>query len=46
MTEDEFLRWLPLADPLRIAAVDLALTGAPRCGWRLRNLSARQLQRD
>jgi hypothetical protein len=30
MTEDTFLRALPLADRLRIAAVDLALTGAPR----------------
>ena len=30
MTEDERLRALPLADRLRIAAVDLAVTGAPR----------------
>jgi hypothetical protein len=30
MTEDDFLRAMPLADRLRIAAVDLALTGAPR----------------
>jgi hypothetical protein len=30
MTEDDFLRALPLADRLRVAAVDLALTGAPR----------------
>lgn len=29
-TEDDFLRALPLADRLRIAAVDLAFTGAPR----------------
>jgi hypothetical protein len=29
MTEDDFLRALPLADRLRIAAVDLAVTGAP-----------------
>jgi len=29
MTEDDFLRSLPLADRLRIAAVDLALAGAP-----------------
>jgi hypothetical protein len=29
MTEDNFLRTLPLADRLRIAAVDLAMTGAP-----------------
>jgi hypothetical protein len=30
MPEDEQLRALPLADRLRIAAVDLAVTGAPR----------------
>jgi hypothetical protein len=30
MTEDALLRTLPLADRLRIAAVDLAITGAPR----------------
>jgi hypothetical protein len=30
MTEDDFLRTLPLADRLRTAAVDLAATGAPR----------------
>jgi len=30
MTEDDFLRALPLADRLRIAAVDLAVTGAPQ----------------
>ena len=30
MTEDERLRALPLADRLRIAAVGLAVTGAPR----------------
>jgi hypothetical protein len=30
MTEDERLRALPLADRLRIPAVDLAITGAPR----------------
>jgi hypothetical protein len=30
MTEDQLLRALPLADRLRIAAVDLAITGAPR----------------
>jgi hypothetical protein len=30
MPEDALLRTLPLADRLRIAAVDLALTGAPR----------------
>jgi len=30
MTEDGLLRVLPLADRLRIAAVDLALTGAPQ----------------
>jgi len=29
LTEDDFLRSLPLADRLRIAAVDLAVTGAP-----------------
>jgi hypothetical protein len=29
MTKDDFLRTLPLADRLRIAAVDLAVTGAP-----------------
>jgi hypothetical protein len=29
MKEDDFLRTLPLADRLRIAAVDLATTGAP-----------------
>jgi hypothetical protein len=30
MTEDARLRALPLAGRLRIAAVDLAVTGAPR----------------
>jgi hypothetical protein len=30
MTEDERLRSFSLADRLRIAAVDLAITGAPR----------------
>ena len=30
MTEDELLRALPLADRLKIAAMDLAVTGAPR----------------
>jgi hypothetical protein len=30
MTENELLRALPLEDRLRIAAVDLAITGAPR----------------
>jgi hypothetical protein len=30
MHEDVLLRTLPLADRLRIAAVDLAVTGAPR----------------
>ena len=30
MTEDDFLCALPLADRLKIAAVDLAVTGAPR----------------
>jgi hypothetical protein len=30
MTEDDFLRALSLEDRLRIAAVDLAVTGAPR----------------
>jgi len=30
MTEDNFLRTLPLADRLCVAAVDLAVTGAPR----------------
>ena len=30
MTEDQRLCALPLADRLRIAAVDLAITGAPR----------------
>jgi hypothetical protein len=30
VTEDDFLRTLPLADRLRIAAVDLATTGAPQ----------------
>jgi len=30
MTDDELLRALPLADRFRIAAVDLAMTGAPR----------------
>ena len=30
MLEDALLRALPLADRLRIAAVDLAITGAPR----------------
>jgi len=30
MTEDELLGVLPLADRLRVAAVDLAQTGAPR----------------
>lgn len=30
MTEDDFLRALPLADRLKIGAVDLAFTGAPR----------------
>lgn len=30
MTEDEVLGAKPLADRLRIAAVDLAVTGAPR----------------
>ena len=30
MTENDLLAALPLADRLRIAAVDLALTGAPR----------------
>jgi len=29
MTEDDRLLALPLADRLRIAAVDLAVTGAP-----------------
>jgi hypothetical protein len=29
MTEDETLRVLPLTDRLQIAAVDLAVTGAP-----------------
>ena len=32
MTEDELLRALPLADRLRIAAVDLAVSGAPGAG--------------
>jgi hypothetical protein len=30
MNEDDFLRTLPLADRLKIAAVDLAVTGAPQ----------------
>jgi len=30
MHEDELLRALPLPDRFRIAAVDLAVTGAPR----------------
>jgi hypothetical protein len=30
MTEDALLRSLPLGDQLRIAAVDLAIIGAPR----------------
>lgn len=30
MTEDELLATLPLADRLRVGAVDLVLTGAPR----------------
>jgi hypothetical protein len=30
VTEDDFLRALPLTDRLRIAAVDFAVTGAPR----------------
>jgi hypothetical protein len=30
MNEDDFLRALPLADRCRIAAVDLAVTGAPQ----------------
>jgi hypothetical protein len=30
MTDDDFLRALPLANRLRIAAVDLAMTGASR----------------
>jgi hypothetical protein len=30
MTEDELVRALPLADRLRVAAVDLAVTGAPK----------------
>jgi hypothetical protein len=30
MTEDDLLRALALADRLRIAAVDLAFTGAPQ----------------
>jgi hypothetical protein len=33
MTQDDFLRALQLADRLRIAAVDFAVTGAPRAMW-------------
>jgi hypothetical protein len=47
MTEDELPRALPLADRLRIAAVELAVIGAPRvlveAVWLA--IIARQLQR-
>jgi len=49
MTENDLLAALPLADRLRIAAVDLALTGAPQAlavaCWRAANALEQQTKR-